>query len=121
MIDPSLYSIASETTSAAAPDASYSNANTASVHAEQKEEEEENDDDCVFTPGREDLSGCESDDTTGSDCLAGRAAAAQIVKGPASVSTLVGCDVLLEALVIGRPEPVVRWLRGVSSVFLCCY
>ena len=40
-------------------------------------------------------------------------AAAQIVKGPVSVSTLVGSTVLLEALVIGRPEPTVRWLKGV--------
>lgn len=40
--------------------------------------------------------------------------AAQIVKGPVSVSTLVGSTVLLEALVIGRPEPTVRWLKGVN-------
>ena len=39
--------------------------------------------------------------------------AAQIVKGPVSVSTLVGSTVVLEALIIGRPEPTVRWLKGV--------
>ena len=39
--------------------------------------------------------------------------AAQIVKGPESVSTLLGSTVLLEALIIGRPEPRIRWLKGV--------
>ena len=39
--------------------------------------------------------------------------AAQIVKGPDNVSTLLGSTVLLEALIIGRPEPRIRWLKGV--------
>lgn len=42
---------------------------------------------------------------------------AQIIKGPASVSTLVGSTVVLEALVIGRPEPCIRWLKGVIISF----
>ena len=43
--------------------------------------------------------------------------AAQIVKGPISVSTLVNSSVVLEALVIGKPEPTIRWLKGVSLSF----
>lgn len=72
----------------------------------------------VFTSSKEDLSSETSD--TGSVKLNHDEldnpfqAAAQIVKGPVSVSTLVGSTVLLEALVIGRPEPTVRWLKGVS-------
>jgi hypothetical protein len=42
--------------------------------------------------------------------------AAQIVKGPISVSTLVNSSVVLEALVIGKPEPTIRWLKGVSLI-----
>ena len=42
---------------------------------------------------------------------------AQIIKGPVSVSTLIGSTVVLEAVAIGRPEPCIRWLRGVSISF----
>jgi len=37
---------------------------------------------------------------------------AQIIKGPTSVSTLLGSTVVLEAVAIGRPEPCIRWLKG---------
>ena len=39
---------------------------------------------------------------------------AQVVKGPVSVSTLLGSTVVLEAVAIGRPEPCIRWLKGVN-------
>ena len=41
---------------------------------------------------------------------------AQIIKGPTSVSTLLGSTVVLEAVAIGRPEPCIRWLKGVSHL-----
>ena len=44
--------------------------------------------------------------------------AAQIVKGPENVSTLLGSTVLLEALIIGRPEPRIRWLQGVIEYLI---
>lgn len=78
-------------------------------------------DDSVFTANssssKEDLANWEDDAGNESDGSGGENAfrAAQIVKGPVSVSTLVGSTVLLEALVIGRPEPTVRWLKGVRK------
>lgn len=74
-------------------------------------------DDSVFTNSKEDLTAGDESFSAGSendDEDHPFQAAAQIVKGPVSVSTLVGSTVLLEALVIGRPEPTVRWLKGVS-------
>lgn len=43
---------------------------------------------------------------------------AQIVKGPVSVSTLLGSTVVLEAVAIGRPEPCIRWLKGVTEILV---
>lgn len=97
----------------------YSSANTASIRTrnddETEEEEEEN-----KTREEEDFSCSKEDLTYESDKLNDELdnpfqVAAQIVKGPVSVSTLIGSTVLLEALIIGRPEPTVRWLKGVRQ------
>lgn len=97
----------------------YSSANTASIRTrndeETEEEEEEN-----KTGEEEDFSCSKEDLTYESDKLNDELdnpfqVAAQIVKGPVSVSTLIGSTVLLEALIIGRPEPTVRWLKGVTQ------
>lgn len=108
----------------------YSSANTASVRTQNDEEEEEDnnqtvnaiddrvadyrDDEDVFTCSKEDLT-YESDNKLNDELDNPFQVAAQIVKGPVSVSTLVGSTVLLEALIIGRPEPTVRWLKGVIN------
>ena len=100
----------------------YSSANTASIRTgdeeknevddgvvedREEEEEEEEEEEDVFS------SNYESDHKLNDELDNPFQVAAQIVKGPVSVSTLVGSTVLLEALVIGRPEPTVRWLKGV--------
>lgn len=74
--------------------------------------------DVFINSSKEDLSRDYESDTKLNDELDNPfQVAAQIVKGPVSVSTLVGSTVLLEALVIGRPEPTVRWLKGVLHQF----
>ncbi|XP_057379752.2 myosin light chain kinase, smooth muscle-like [Daphnia carinata] len=121
-----------ETSAEASTTLAYSSANTASIrtHNDEEEEEEEDnnnkmlnvmddrvadyrDDEDVFSStSKEDLT-YESDHSKLNDELDNPfQVAAQIVKGPVSVSTLVGSTVLLEALIIGRPEPTVRWLKG---------
>ncbi|XP_046632684.1 titin homolog isoform X7 [Daphnia pulicaria] len=105
-----------ETSAEASVTLAYSSANTASIRTrnddETEEEEEEN-----KTGEEEDFSCSKEDLTYESDKLNDELdnpfqVAAQIVKGPVSVSTLIGSTVLLEALIIGRPEPTVRWLKG---------
>lgn len=115
----------------------YSSANTASIQTHDDDEDvavvgdvlmmkrgsiddgvvedrEEESEDVFINDSKEDLSRDYESDTKLNDELDNPfQVAAQIVKGPVSVSTLVGSTVLLEALVIGRPEPTVRWLKGV--------
>ncbi|XP_045034081.1 myosin light chain kinase, smooth muscle isoform X2 [Daphnia magna] len=115
-----------ETSAEASTTLAYSSANTASVRTQNDEEEEDNnqmvnaiddrvadyrDDEDVFSCSKEDLT-YESDNKLNDELDNPFQVAAQIVKGPVSVSTLVGSTVLLEALIIGRPEPTVRWLKG---------
>ncbi len=109
--------------SAAASTLAYSSANTASIRTPEDDDDKEEVDDGVVedreeedvfsSTSKEDLT-YESDHSKLNDELDNPfQVAAQIVKGPVSVSTLVGSTVLLEALIIGRPEPAVRWLKGV--------
>lgn len=97
----------------------YSSANTASIRTHNEEEEDKTHD--VVEYHDEDVFSCSKENLTyESDKLNDELdnpfqVAAQIVKGPVSVSTLVGSTVLLEALIIGRPEPTVRWLKGVRE------
>ncbi len=97
----------------------YSSANTASIRTRNDEETEEEED--KNDEEEEDAFSCSKEDLTyESDKLNDELdnpfqVAAQIVKGPVSVSTLIGSTVLLEALIIGRPEPTVRWLKGVNN------
>jgi len=41
---------------------------------------------------------------------------ALLVRGPADVNVLQGETVVLSATYCGQPEPIVRWLKGVSAV-----
>lgn len=114
--------------SAAASTLAYSSANTASIRTPEDDDDdkeevddgvvEDREEDVFSSTSKEDLT-YESDHSKLNDELDNPfQVAAQIVKGPVSVSTLVGSTVLLEALIIGRPEPTVRWLKGVRPCFL---
>ena len=105
----------------------YSSANTASIRTQENDEEETEDEEDknpnLMDDGEEDaFKGDNMNeyelDKSNDELDNPFQVAAQIVKGPVSVSTLIGSTVLLEALIIGRPEPTVRWLKGVQYILL---